>query len=118
MSAAYKDVNDRKWCMHAGCATSYAKSVSTKTLKAHTATHHNQASLSATVASTNNKLLNEKLASILARLKLPFMIVERPEFRTELFDLIRSTTRPAPYRQAIGARPFLLLEECSECRRT
>lgn len=34
------------------------------------------------------------------------MIVERPEFRTELFDLIRSTNRPCPYRQAIVTNTF------------
>ena len=113
MSASYEILDNRRRCTQHGCVKSFAIGVSTNTWRKHTATHQNQISLLACVSTPNNSSMNEKLASILARLKLPLMTVEGYEFRTELVELFRTTTRACPYRQAITnnthkvALPFL-----------
>jgi hypothetical protein len=103
MAHAYRVDGMRRYCNMEGCTVSFNYKISTVKLKAHTSTHRNQALLRDAVRANSNATLNEQLASIIARLKLPPMIVDRPEFRIELFNLIRTTTRPCPYRHTIAS---------------
>jgi hypothetical protein len=91
-------------CTGPQCMQTYATTVSTTTLRKHTMTHYNQPSYiaSARSSSANNSALNEKISDILARLRLPPMIVDRPEFRIDLVDLLRSTTKSVPCRQTVA----------------
>ena len=114
MASAYETKGDTRFCRYPGCIKTYAKSTSTTKLQKHTATHRNQSSIEQSVASNVNLTLNKQLASIIARLNIAPSIVDRPEFRTELFDLIRKSTRPCPYRHTVANHTLRVAAEYRE----